>query len=274
MKISNLILISNYLILLSWGLILNVLGMEESLAGVFFSLGFGLYTTIFPLIVIYYCVNKDFCFPIALVFLSVFIFGIGTLIWFYYDFVLEKMLRFPSMPDLIYFFRGQPLLYAILSLFSGRKYAWNKFLFTLIFYISLVLISIFYTSIFLGSKVVPSMFQLYFPLETFSFLIFLVFLVGDIFTTHRRFMYSVKNLIIATFGYFILLVADCAFFYIDLTTGFVPSSINDLLFLTGYFIFMYGFTNLKDLGDTAGFIDTKKGIYYQQITMYRPTSLN
>ena len=277
MTISKLLLILNYLFLLGWWSVINILQLQDGVGATFFSLGFGIYTFFLPVLFVYLLLKSTKTYNslnAILAFLGVSMFGVGTLFWFYYDFVLESEVLFPSMSHFFYLFQFPFVVLSFIMLVNQSKSQTYNLSILGIFYIAVCILSYIFSTFFLRTTDLLGFIEMYFPLESFSvFLITLyIFLASsknrlDIISTSYYIYYLLSGLVF-------WVIADMSFFYMNLTSEFTSASIPDIFYVTACFLIMYSYSSLVDRGDRLGIFVSDEQVFMQKTSYYKPISLN
>ena len=275
---TKVLLISNYFVLACWWLILLLIGDPAGYGNSLYSFGQGAYAFVSSALLIYFCFSRKGYVPFTISavsgFLGMCLFGLGTIFWFYYETYFGIETPFPSIADLLYVSQFPFSVFGLLSLSrkSGKSPRFGKFVFlNVIFVIAVAVLAALITN-FVAVPTLDNLLLFYYPVQSFAVFCFVVIL----FLTHSRHWYKsfTRHFALIIFGYITWFSADCIFFYEIATNTFFAGSYADLLFTTGVFFILFGYLGMVESFDSQGLYDEGRGVYYEKISYYRPTSLN
>ena len=273
------LILVNFFSLLAWWLILTLTGSRDGLGNTFFNLGMGLYafalslatavsTHNYPVIIL----QKT---PVTMIALGMVLFGFGTMLWFYYDFVRGIETAFPSFSDVLYVIQYPIYVFGIIQLSEKRMDARVVF--------SNLLKSVIFAAIFGGLMyvVVSLLFHqsdlktyllYYYMVESFS----MMMLSTYIYVTRAA---DWGKTVAMSFVYIILgqaawFVGDCFFFYGIVTNTLFNVNYSDLLYLTGVFLVLFGSTAIVEGSAEEGFFSPIGPVYFQKTSVYNAIDLH
>jgi len=211
-------------------------------------------------------------------FIGMAFFGLGTIFWFWYDTFLGVEVPFPSISDFFYMMQFPFSLFGLLSLSIDNSAPEEVILdkkvqivvLNVIIVVCTHLLSIVLSLLTVGLSV-ETFLLMYFPIESFFLLVYALALYLKRISVWRQAF--LKKFVFVILGDLSWLFADCIFFYQIMTDKFFSGSYADLLFLTGVFLVLFGYTGMAETLMTAH-AEVVDRIYYEKISYSRPTSLN
>jgi hypothetical protein len=271
-RLPKVFLVTGYLFLLSWWLIINLYGLRDSLGNLYFSLGIAFYSLLLGLYIFHtvfgsYPVEK-LRKSVLVLCLGVISFGVSNLIWIYLSFIYTAVL-FPSFADIFHLIQFSFFIVGLLFVSEFRLRAVigkGLFALTLISILALLPVQIIGTNYF----DVKTYFLFYLSLiSLFSFIL-------SLFMTMRNSRQGGRTpfLIIISLGFLSLFVGDIFFIYEVLTVTHFSAGFPDLLYLTGISMILFGIIIWGESKGTSLFFSEDGLTLFRKITYKVPTSLN
>lgn len=284
MRLLRATLVILYLVLLCWWVAINLLGVTSGAGNTLFNLAVGFYTFAFSVATIWFSVSlrnrTSYSSSVLVSAIGMAMFGIGSMFWFYYDFMFGNEIPFPSMSDLFYVLQFPfTVLGLFLLTFALRMYS-DFFIYKVEAFIKMCLFvllvaglaSLITKYIGLPGDYLSNLLLTYFPVESFSILVLTVFILASYVEFFNS--YDPISLLIIVFGQCFWVAADSLFFYGINTATFFNASLADIMFLTGVFLIILGWLRLLQPVYFDNFHSENPGIYFERISYFRPVSLN
>ncbi len=278
------LLVVSYIELFVWWVIIFVLGEELSVGASFFNLGESAFAIAFGVYMLWRTskVNSTYIYKLFLILYStgLSLYGVGNLIWFYADIVLGTNIPFPSLAD-VFYLAQMPLciwgLFYFMYIFDpivSSKYrtrvGYSVVIFCLALFINVGLLSIVIFGI--ENVTIEKYLTLFFPFESFSVLV-LAFVLYQRRLLRIRVL-KTSALVFILVGHLMFFFADMAFLFASFMASLSNANLADLLYVTALFITFYGLSDFFEHTWQQAVNHNASGIYFQDITYYKPMSLN
>jgi len=276
------LILSNYLCLLGWWLILTFTGSREGLGNVFYLLGMGVYAFVLSLSLAGAASGLSmlhrYRLPVVVISIGMSLFGLGTMLWFYNEFFGGMEVPFPSLSDVFYVAQFPFSVFGIM--FFLKDGAFRR----LRDYIGLVLkVLIFVLSIFGITYIAVRSFSdhvdlstyllYYYSLESLSILILYIFSYRIAHSLGTR-MFSAPSFAYVLLGQALWFAADGLFFYDIVTETMYDANYSDLLYVTSVFFILFGLASLIDESKEEGFFSPIGPVYFQKTSVYNAIDLH
>lgn len=261
-----------------------LLGSTNGVGNSFFNFGVGIFTFVFS----FYLIWWSFCsgtyskfFPaITISLFGMVAFSVGSMFWFYYDFIFGLEIPFPSMSD---FFYVSQFPFTVVGLFfltqelrcysSVLLYHFESILKSFLFVVSVLIMVYVTVLIFVGESFgLADFFLFYFPFESFSILVLTLFITFKY--THFLEDPGYKSLMFLVFGQICWVVGDSLFFYEILTSTYYNAGLADVMYLTGAFLLILGWSHRFTDKEYFTYHSQNPAIYFQKISFFEPMSVN
>lgn len=279
---TRLLVSLNFVFLLVWWFLLNYLGEKESSGNIYFSLGMGLFSLVFSLVLaVVFLFGKNLKamrFSAAPILLGMCFFGLGTLVWFYQSGILGIEVPFPGLADVFYVLQFPLTVFGLFGLGSnevfvlreGRNRSFAKLFTQMVCFLMLIGILLFLIAVISLDFYLDweSLLTFYFPLESVSLLVLILYI-------YSKYLKGKKNWVVKVIlAQATWLAGDLFFFYEYLTGRFFNASYPDLLYLLGVFLVFSG--ALEGIKYTLGESESvsEEAVFLKRVMYKIPVSLN
>ncbi|MBI2620865.1 hypothetical protein HYW61_01405 [candidate division WWE3 bacterium] len=272
------LILSNYLCLFVWWIVLAFTNSKDGLGNAFYLFGIGAYAFILGLSL----ANAARAYPVltkqkmsvVIISLGMAFFGLGTLIWFYNDFFGGIDVPFPSVSDVFYVAQFPISVFGIMCFLTDgvSKRLRNYFGLaakTLIFVFAIFVFAYIAAKVFSGYVDLGMYLLYYYSFESLSILILYMFCYRVANSSG-----SVSSFVYVLLGQALWFIADGFFFYGIVTGTLYDANYSDLLYLTGVFFVLFGLTSMIEKSKDEGFLSPVGPVYFQKVALYNAIELH
>lgn len=281
------LILANYLSLLMWWFILTIIGSTSGLGNSFFNLGMGIYAFLLGIVLFSSAFHHDAYTPHRLAVLigsfGMALFGLGSVLWFYYDVSFGVEIPFPSMSDFFYVMHFPFSVFSVISLSyrdiaymapeykrrNLKDYLGKSFLFVSSILLLVWLISYLYSGVLFDLEMYLLFF---FPIESLSITCLSFLAVLHLSKTWQK---TVANwYVLVVLGYGAWFCGDVIFVYEFTRDLYFNAGYADLLYLTGSCLILLGLIGVIEGSKKEGFISPYSPIFFSRSISYSPFGLN
>lgn len=278
MSIGKAFIIVHFIILLTWWLIVNALGVQETLGGTFFIFGLGAYIFGLSTLFLYLILVKEWVkyrSVAVIAFTGMSLLGFGYLVMFYNNYVFNVVLRPNSVVSFFFFFQFPLLMFALLHLFNPRSVPYIKIVGQVVlFYVCILLLNLVFTQHYFDEDLWYGYTEFYYVLESFSTFILVVSIMIKFYNSINNFTISRNFMLFIVTGVSFNLVGDLMSAYLYLTGTYISATIPELVYLVSAFCLLYGYFGLINGDFKTEIIESESPMYLRKVSYFKPYSLN
>lgn len=278
-----------YFLLVIFWVVLNFSGSRHGWANSLFGLLLGLYSFLFGS-VLFLAALKLLDKSVSRLFVSMFscsicFFGLGTIVWFLYEFLLKVEVPYPSISDIFYSWQFPAVLFGLLVYFysiqdSGSsviKLDRKKMIKPIAisaFIMSAILTATYAAALVYGSGSInlETYLTFYFPVESFSVVVASMVLYFKLAKGFK--IEKVSWFVFLILGNITWFTADCFFFYEFISGAFFEAGYSDFLYLTGVFLVFVSILEFLEEAFDEDLAFSEDIVYFVKTSLSIPVGLN